>query len=82
LSGQLAGLAAGLGWQCHDEPMEHFSTERLIARDWTTADADSAFAIYGREGVARWLGAPPRRPAPSGAAGLIYKKPSPPQHTK
>jgi ribosomal-protein-alanine N-acetyltransferase len=45
--------------------MEHFSTERLIARDWTTADADSAFASYGREEVARWLGAPPRRPAAS-----------------
>jgi len=45
--------------------MEHFSTERLIARDWTTADAESAFAIYSREEVARWLGAPPRRPAAS-----------------
>ena len=45
--------------------MEHFSTPRLIARDWTTADAESAFAIYGREEVARWLGAAPRRPAAS-----------------
>ena len=45
--------------------MEHFSTQRLIARDWTTADAESAFAIYGREEVARWLGAEPRRPATS-----------------
>lgn len=45
--------------------MEHFSTERLIARDWTTADAESAFAIYGRDEVARWLGAAPRRPAAS-----------------
>jgi RimJ/RimL family protein N-acetyltransferase len=44
--------------------MEHFSTQRLIARDWTTADAESAFASYGRDEVARWLGAPPpRRPA-------------------
>jgi RimJ/RimL family protein N-acetyltransferase len=41
--------------------VEHFSTERLIARDWTTADAEDAFAIYGREEVARWLGAPPPR---------------------
>jgi RimJ/RimL family protein N-acetyltransferase len=45
--------------------MQHFSTRRLIARDWTTADAESAFAIYGRDEVARWLGAPPRRPAAS-----------------
>lgn len=45
--------------------MEHFSTPRLIARDWTTADAPGAFAIYGRDEVARWLGAPPRRPAAS-----------------
>jgi RimJ/RimL family protein N-acetyltransferase len=45
--------------------MEHFSTPRLIARDWTTADAQGAFAIYGRDEVARWLGAPPRRPAAS-----------------
>jgi RimJ/RimL family protein N-acetyltransferase len=45
--------------------MEHFSTERLIARDWAIADAESAFAIYGREEVAHWLGAEPRRPAAS-----------------
>lgn len=45
--------------------MQHFSTERLIVRDWTIADAESAFAIYGRDEVARWLGAPPRRPAAS-----------------
>ena len=45
--------------------MEHFLTPRLIARDWTDADAESAFAIYGRDEVARWLGAPPRRPAAS-----------------
>jgi hypothetical protein len=42
--------------------MEHFSTERLIARDWTVADAEGAFASYGRGEVARWLGGPPRRP--------------------
>jgi RimJ/RimL family protein N-acetyltransferase len=45
--------------------MEHFSTERLIARDWTAADAEGAFAIYGRDEVARWLGAPPHQPAAS-----------------
>lgn len=45
--------------------MEHFSTERLIARDWTIDDVESAFAIYGREEVARWLGVAPRRPAAS-----------------
>lgn len=45
--------------------MEHFSTERLIARDWTAADEQDAFAIYGRDEVARWLGAPPARPAAS-----------------
>ncbi len=45
--------------------MEHFSTERLIAREWTTDDAEDAFAIYGREEVARWLGAPPQRPTAS-----------------
>ena len=36
--------------------MQHFSTRRLIARDWTTADAESAFAIYGRDEVARYFG--------------------------
>jgi RimJ/RimL family protein N-acetyltransferase len=45
--------------------MEHFSTERLIARDWTAADEQDAFAIYGRDEVARWLGAPPAAPAAS-----------------
>jgi RimJ/RimL family protein N-acetyltransferase len=45
--------------------MEHFSTERLIARDWTAADAEGAFAIYGRDEVARWLGSPPHRAAAS-----------------
>jgi RimJ/RimL family protein N-acetyltransferase len=45
--------------------MEHFATERLIARDWTVADDESAFAIYGRDEVARLLGGPPRRPAAS-----------------
>jgi len=42
--------------------MEHFTTTRLIARDWTAGDADAAFAIYGRDEVARWLGPQPRRP--------------------
>jgi RimJ/RimL family protein N-acetyltransferase len=41
--------------------VEHFRTERLIARDWTAADAEAAFAIYGRDEVMRWLGAKPRR---------------------
>jgi RimJ/RimL family protein N-acetyltransferase len=45
--------------------MEHFATERLIARDWTVADDESAFAIYGRDEVARWLGGPPRKPVAS-----------------
>jgi len=45
--------------------MEHFSTARLTARDWTMADDQSAFAIYGREEVTRWLGAPPAAPAAS-----------------
>lgn len=45
--------------------MEHFRTARLIARDWTAADSDAAFAIYGRDEVARWLGPQPRRPVPS-----------------
>jgi RimJ/RimL family protein N-acetyltransferase len=49
------------GRRCDDKPVEHFSTGRLIARDWATADAEDAFAIYGREEVARWLGAPPPR---------------------
>lgn len=42
--------------------MEHFRTSRLIARDWAPADAEAAFGIYGRDEVARWLGAQPRRP--------------------
>jgi RimJ/RimL family protein N-acetyltransferase len=45
--------------------MEHFTTARLIARDWTAADVAAAFAIYGRDEVARWLGPQPRRPVPS-----------------
>jgi RimJ/RimL family protein N-acetyltransferase len=45
--------------------MQHFTTARLIARDWTSADLDAAFAIYGRDEVMRWLGPQPRRPVPS-----------------
>jgi RimJ/RimL family protein N-acetyltransferase len=45
--------------------MEHFRTERLIARDWRTADAPAAFAIYGRDEVMRWLGPQPRVTVPS-----------------
>jgi RimJ/RimL family protein N-acetyltransferase len=45
--------------------MEHFTTARLIARDWTAGDLDAAFAIYGRDEVARWLGPQPRQPVPS-----------------
>jgi RimJ/RimL family protein N-acetyltransferase len=42
--------------------MEHFTTARLIARDWADADLEAAFAIYGRDEVTRWLGPQPRRP--------------------
>jgi RimJ/RimL family protein N-acetyltransferase len=45
--------------------MERFRTSRLIARDWRPADAEAAFGIYGRDEVARWLGAQPRRPVSS-----------------
>jgi RimJ/RimL family protein N-acetyltransferase len=45
--------------------MEHFRTARLIARDWTSGDAQAAFDIYGRDEVMRWLGAEPRRPVAS-----------------
>jgi len=45
--------------------MEHFTTARLIARDWTIADLEAAFAIYGRDEVTRWLGPQPRQPVPS-----------------
>ncbi len=45
--------------------MEHFSTPRLVARDWMTADAQAALDIYGREEVMRWLGAEPRQVVPS-----------------
>jgi len=45
--------------------MEHFRTDRLIARDWRTADAEAAFAIYGRQEVMRWLGPQPRVVVPS-----------------
>jgi RimJ/RimL family protein N-acetyltransferase len=45
--------------------MEHFTTARLIARDWAAADLDAAFAIYGRDEVTRWLGPQPRRPVGS-----------------
>lgn len=42
--------------------MEHFTTVRLVARDWNIADLEAAFAIYGRDEVTRWLGPQPRRP--------------------
>ncbi|HTX85289.1 MAG TPA: GNAT family N-acetyltransferase [Streptosporangiaceae bacterium] len=42
--------------------MEHFTTARLTARDWTPADLEASFAIYGRDEVTRWLGPQPRRP--------------------
>jgi RimJ/RimL family protein N-acetyltransferase len=45
--------------------MEHFRTRRLIARDWSARDVQAAFDIYGRDEVARWLGAQPRRPVAS-----------------
>jgi RimJ/RimL family protein N-acetyltransferase len=45
--------------------MEHFTTARLIARDWTAADVEAAFGIYGRDEVTRWLGPQPRQPVPS-----------------
>jgi RimJ/RimL family protein N-acetyltransferase len=45
--------------------VDHFTTARLIARDWTDADLHASFAIYGRDEVARWLGPQPRRPVSS-----------------
>jgi len=48
--------------------MEHFTTERLLARDWRIDDAEAAFGIYGRMEVMRWLGAEPRQAVPSVAA--------------
>src|SRR5215467_3115658 len=34
---------------------ELLTTERLVLRDWTLADAGAALAVYGDEEVARWL---------------------------
>jgi RimJ/RimL family protein N-acetyltransferase len=45
--------------------VQRFTTQRLTARDWLPSDAEAAFAIYGDERVARWLGAHPRRPVAS-----------------
>jgi RimJ/RimL family protein N-acetyltransferase len=45
--------------------MQRFSTARLTARDWRSDDGPAAFAIYGDERVARWLGAHPRSPVES-----------------
>jgi RimJ/RimL family protein N-acetyltransferase len=45
--------------------MRRFVTARLIARDWTVQDAESAFAIYGNDKVTRWLGPQPRSPVSS-----------------
>jgi RimJ/RimL family protein N-acetyltransferase len=45
--------------------VEHFTTARIIARDWTAADLEAAFAIYGRDEVTRWLGPQPRHPVRS-----------------
>jgi RimJ/RimL family protein N-acetyltransferase len=48
--------------------VEHYRTERLVVRDWTTEDAPAALGIYGRAEVTRWLGAPPMQPVESLAA--------------
>jgi RimJ/RimL family protein N-acetyltransferase len=45
--------------------MDHFTTARLIARDWNESDVHAAFAIYGRDEVARWLGPLPPEPVQS-----------------
>jgi RimJ/RimL family protein N-acetyltransferase len=45
--------------------MEHFTTSRLIARDWAQADLNAAYDIYSRDEVTRWLGEQPRRPVAS-----------------
>jgi RimJ/RimL family protein N-acetyltransferase len=45
--------------------VDHFTTARLIARDWTATDLEAAFAIYGRDEVTRWIGPQPRRPVAS-----------------
>jgi RimJ/RimL family protein N-acetyltransferase len=37
-----------------------FTTERLVVRPWSVADADAAYRIYGDWEVARWLGASPK----------------------
>ena len=42
------------GRRCDDELVEHFSTERLIARDWTAADAALSLA-FGACGVTEVL---------------------------
>ncbi|MEV7184535.1 GNAT family N-acetyltransferase [Kitasatospora sp. NPDC093102] len=36
------------------------TTERLVVRQWTTADRERAFDIYSRWEVVRWLGRTPR----------------------
>jgi RimJ/RimL family protein N-acetyltransferase len=51
--------------------IEHFTTARLIARDWTAADLEAAFAIYGRDEVTRWLGPQPRQPVPEAGRDAI-----------
>ena len=62
---QAAEFAAHGLRRLHNAVMEHFTTGRLIARDWTVADLEAAFAIYGRDEVTRWLGPQPRQPVRS-----------------
>jgi RimJ/RimL family protein N-acetyltransferase len=49
--------------------MELLRTERLLLRRWDESDLAAFFDLYSREGVARWLGAHPRRPL-AGKAGI------------
>lgn len=45
--------------------MELTTTDRLLLRPWSQADAAAHFDIYSRDEVTRWLGARPRRPVTS-----------------
>jgi RimJ/RimL family protein N-acetyltransferase len=45
-----------------DEKDTLLRTKRLLLRHWEEPDLAAFFDLYSRDDVARWLGAPPRRP--------------------
>ena len=56
---------SGLRVRLHNASAEHFRTGRLTIRDWVAADLESAFAIWSRVEVTRWVFPPTQPPVTS-----------------